>query len=65
MKEGTAGGVATLGLMRKFDYVVMMKGYQFLQKLGPGAISARSVRLEGIDFVSNMCSTVPHDCDTF
>jgi len=39
MKEGTAGGVATLGLMRKFDYTVMMKGYEFLLKLGPAAIS--------------------------
>jgi len=39
MKEGTAGGVATLGLMRKFDYAVMMKGYQFLLKITPHAIS--------------------------
>jgi len=39
MKEGTAGGVATLGLMRKFDYAVMMKGYQFLLKTTPQAIS--------------------------
>ena len=38
MKEGTAGGVATLGLMRKFDYLVMMKGYQFLLKTTPQAI---------------------------
>lgn len=33
MKEGTAGGVATLGLMKKFDYSVMMKGYNFLLKI--------------------------------
>lgn len=39
MKEGTAGGVATLGLMKKFDYMVMMKGYQFLLKITPQAIS--------------------------
>lgn len=39
MKEGTAGGVATLGLMRKFDYLVMMKGYQFLLKITPQTIS--------------------------
>ena len=39
MKEGTAGGVATLGLMRKFDFAVMMNGYKFLLKIGPGAIS--------------------------
>jgi hypothetical protein len=40
MKEGTAGDVATLGLMKQFDTAVMLKGYQFLQKLGPAAISA-------------------------
>ncbi len=39
MKEGTAGGVATLGLMKKFDYLVMMKGYQFLLKITPQTIS--------------------------
>jgi hypothetical protein len=39
MKEGTAAGVATLGLMKKFDYAVMMKGYQFLLKIGPETIS--------------------------
>jgi hypothetical protein len=42
MKEGTAGGVATLGLMQKFDFPVMIKGYQFLVKLTPAAISAGS-----------------------
>jgi prenyltransferase beta subunit len=40
MKEGTAGDVATLGLMQKFDFPVMIKGYQFLIKLTPAAISA-------------------------
>ena len=40
MKEGTAGGVATLGLMKKFDYLVMMKGYRFLLKITPQAISS-------------------------
>ncbi len=40
MKEGTAGDVATLGLMQKFDFPVMIKGYQFLVKLTPAAISA-------------------------
>ena len=39
MKEGTAGDVATLGLMRKFDFAVMMNGYKFLLKITPGAIS--------------------------
>ena len=39
MKEGTAGDVATLGLMRKFDYAVMMKGYKFLLKTGAATIS--------------------------
>ena len=40
MKEGTAGDVATLGLMQKFDFPVMIKGYQFLVRLTPAAISA-------------------------
>jgi hypothetical protein len=40
MKEGTAGGVATLGLMKKFDFPVMIKGYQFLVKITPATISA-------------------------
>jgi hypothetical protein len=40
MKEGTAGDVATLGLMQKFDFPVMIKGYQFLVKITPAAISA-------------------------
>ncbi|HUG66671.1 MAG TPA: hypothetical protein VMM76_02900 [Pirellulaceae bacterium] len=39
MKEGTAGGVATLGLMKKFDYAVMIKGYNFLLQITPAAIS--------------------------
>ena len=40
MKEGTAADVATLGLMKKFDFKVMVSGYQFLLKLTPAAISA-------------------------
>jgi hypothetical protein len=40
MKEGTCGDLATLGLMKKFDTTVMLKGYQFLQKIGPQVISA-------------------------
>lgn len=39
MKEGTAAGVATLGLMKQFDTAVMLNGYQFLLKLTPAAIS--------------------------
>jgi hypothetical protein len=39
MKEGTAADVATLGLMKQFDTQVMIKGYQFLQKLTPAAVS--------------------------
>jgi len=39
MKEGTAADVATLGLMRKFDYAVMMNGYKFLLAIGPETIS--------------------------
>jgi hypothetical protein len=40
MKEGTAADVSTLGLMKKFDFTVMIKGYKFLLKLTPAAISA-------------------------
>lgn len=40
MKEGTAAGMATLGLMSKFDNQVMIKAYQFLLKTTPAAISA-------------------------
>jgi hypothetical protein len=40
MKEGTAGDVATLGLMKQFDTGVMLKGYKFLLSIGPAAISA-------------------------
>jgi len=40
MKEGTAGDVATLALMRKFDYEVMTKGVDFLKAVGPAGISA-------------------------
>src|SRR6516165_3570254 len=40
MKEGTAGGVATLGLMQKFDFPVMIKGYRFLLRITPATISA-------------------------
>jgi hypothetical protein len=39
MKEGTAAGVATLGLMKQFDTQVMLNGYQFLVKLTPAVIS--------------------------
>ena len=38
MKEGTAADVATLGLMKKFDYQVMINGYKFLLNLTPAAI---------------------------
>jgi hypothetical protein len=40
MKEGTAADVSTLGLMKKFDFTVMIKGYKFLLKLTPVAMSA-------------------------
>ena len=39
MKEGTAAAVATLGLMQKFDFQVMINGFNFLQRLSPEAIS--------------------------
>jgi len=47
MKEGTAADVATLGLMKQFDTQVMIKGYQFLQKLTPGVISNERFPLYG------------------
>jgi hypothetical protein len=40
MKEGTAADVATLGLMQKFDFTVMIKGYKYLLNLTPVTISA-------------------------
>ncbi|HWY85156.1 MAG TPA: prenyltransferase/squalene oxidase repeat-containing protein [Gemmataceae bacterium] len=39
MKEGTAAAVATLGLMQKFDFQVMINGFNFLQKTTPAVIS--------------------------
>src|SRR5262249_55650259 len=39
MKEGTAAGVATLGLMKQFDTQVMVKGYKYLLKVTPAVIS--------------------------
>ena len=39
MKEGTAAGVATLGLMKQFDTTVMLSGYQFMLKTTPAVIS--------------------------
>jgi len=39
MKEGTAADVATLALMKKFDYSVMVNGFKFLVKLTPQAIT--------------------------
>jgi hypothetical protein len=38
MKEGSAGDVATLGLMQKFDFKVMVSGYKYLLDVGPAAI---------------------------
>jgi hypothetical protein len=38
MKEGTAAGVATLALMKKFDYEVTTRGVDFLLKLGADAM---------------------------
>ena len=39
MKEGTCGAVATLGLMQKFDFKVMVEGYKFMLKVTPEQIS--------------------------
>ena len=40
MKEGTAAGIATLALMRRFDFKVMVDGVKFLKNIGHAAISA-------------------------
>jgi hypothetical protein len=40
MKGGTAADVATLALMKKFDYNVMINGYKFLLKFSPAGMSA-------------------------
>ena len=40
MKEGTAAGVATLALMKRMDYAVMIDGVGFLTKLGTERIAA-------------------------
>jgi hypothetical protein len=40
MKEGSAAAVATLGLMQKFDFAVMINGYKFLLKITPQSISS-------------------------
>ena len=39
MKEGTAAGVATLSLMKKFDYGVMIDGMKFLNTIGHAGIT--------------------------
>lgn len=40
MKGGTAAGVATLALMKKFDFSVMINSYQYLLKFTPAGMSA-------------------------
>jgi hypothetical protein len=40
MKGGTAAGVATLGLMKKFDFAVMINGYKYLLAFTPARMSA-------------------------
>jgi hypothetical protein len=40
MKGGTAADVATLALMKKFDFTVMVKGYKFLLDFTPARMSA-------------------------
>lgn len=40
MKGGTAAGVATLGLMKKFDFTVMVNGYKYLLDFTPAGMSA-------------------------
>jgi hypothetical protein len=40
MKGGTDAGVATLGLMKKFDFAVMINGYKYLLNFTPAAMHA-------------------------
>jgi hypothetical protein len=40
MKGGTAADVATLALMKKYDFKVMINGYKFLLKFSPAGMSA-------------------------
>lgn len=53
MKEGTAAAVATLGLMQKFDFQVMINGYNFLLKTTPAVISKERFPYYG-HFYGNM-----------
>lgn len=39
MKEGTAGGVATLALMKRFDYTVMLEGVEYLETIKTEGLS--------------------------
>ena len=41
MKGGTAAGVATLALMDKYDFAVMINGYKYLLKFTPAGMSAK------------------------
>jgi hypothetical protein len=41
MKGGTAAGVATLALMDKYDFAVMINGYKYLLKFTPAGMSAQ------------------------
>jgi len=43
MKGGTAAAVATLGLMKKFDFAVMINGYKYLLDFTPARMSAPHV----------------------
>ncbi len=39
MKEGTAAGVSTLALVKRFDYAVMLEGVKFLETIGTAGLS--------------------------
>lgn len=43
MKGGTAADVATLALMKKYDFAVMINGYKYLLKFTPAGMSAPHV----------------------
>lgn len=54
MKDGTAAGMATLGLMSKFDNNVMIKAYEFLVKTTPAGITKNNYFPEYGHFYSCM-----------
>jgi hypothetical protein len=47
MKEGTAAGIATLALMRRFDYEVMIRGCDFVKRVGAAGLQTERFQYYG------------------